>query len=184
MATYLGGVGCDWLILFKKIPLNGWVRGHYTNTGASKNNSVLPDVGEPPWTKYKMAGTNVGDPNAWSKCCGAAVARTELDKEEKCKDQTDKSECLKRREERGKRKRAPRDRIWWIVVAINTQPAWWLIARSLSLSALILSLLCCYDNRLLEVMVMIRERPRARITTWRQSLSKFKTMITTLNIQY
>ena len=48
---------------------------------------------------------------AWCKCCGAAVARTELDKEEECKDQTDKSECLKRREERGKRKRAPRDRI-------------------------------------------------------------------------
>jgi hypothetical protein len=45
---------------------------------------------------------------AWSNCCGAAVAEEELDKENNCKDQSEGSECVKQQKRRGKRKRAPR----------------------------------------------------------------------------
>ena len=46
---------------------------------------------------------------AWSNCCGSAVAEGELDGNGNCKDQSDASECKKREQKRGKRRRcAPR----------------------------------------------------------------------------
>jgi hypothetical protein len=47
---------------------------------------------------------------AWSNCCGAPVAEIDLDKGKNCKDQSDGSECSKRRKELGKRKRKPATR--------------------------------------------------------------------------
>ena len=43
---------------------------------------------------------------AWSNCCGSAVAEEELDSNGICKDQSDASGCKKREQKRGKRRRA------------------------------------------------------------------------------
>ena len=42
---------------------------------------------------------------AWSNCCGSAIAEAELDSNGNCKDQSDASECKKREQTRGKRRR-------------------------------------------------------------------------------
>jgi hypothetical protein len=42
---------------------------------------------------------------AWSNCCGSAIAKEELDSNGNCKDQSDASECKKRQQTRGKRRR-------------------------------------------------------------------------------
>ena len=41
---------------------------------------------------------------AWSNCCGSIVAEGELDSNGNCKDQSDASECKKRKQRRGKRR--------------------------------------------------------------------------------
>ena len=42
---------------------------------------------------------------AWSNCCGSAIANGELDRNGNCKDQSDASGCKKRQQTRGKRRR-------------------------------------------------------------------------------
>jgi len=47
---------------------------------------------------------------AWSNCCDAALSEASLDKQKNCKDQSEGSECSKRKAKRGKRKRKPASR--------------------------------------------------------------------------